>query len=113
MATEGEIYFKYHGNHVLPCSTIRSYHTILGKKRIHQVSRTFYFLKDYFGPSCHCKLSLQYDCNEALAFKQEGWKLDLIMLHRGKQWIVFSSFCVQEERGDSTTIPAFLVRGTV
>lgn len=108
------MHFRYHG-------TTTCYHTILGKKRIHQVFRTFCFLKDYyFGLPFHCKLSPQYDCTEALydctealAFEQEGRKLNLIMFHRGEQWVVFSIFCVQEETGDSTTIPVLLVRRTV
>lgn len=103
MATQGKIPFRYHG-------TTTSYHTILGKKRIHHFWGTLYFLKNYYyGYPFQCKLSPKYHCTEILVFKTKGKNLDLIMPHRGNRCVVFSSFCVQG-KDDSTTIATPLVR---
>lgn len=98
-ATQG----KYHG-------TTTSYHTILGKKRIHHFGGTLYFLKNYYyGHPFQRKLSPKYHCAEILVFKTKRKNLDLIMPHRGNRWVVFSSFCVKG-KDDSTTIATPLVR---
>lgn len=37
--------------------------------------------------------SINYHHNEILVFKTKGKNLDLMMPHRGRRWVVFSSFC--------------------